>query len=1113
MATRHEQTFYRAIGIHDPRWTQSNVDEASSTASQDGPEPDQPVPDAALNSYAQLESYGTAAAGTTLTVKSVKEGTAVGGAAGGRFCWRPDTTADDNLGWLSFNKMTGWEAILVHDGLGSGTSFPRREGYQTPHAIRTPDHKVICVYNDYIAGEYKCAVRDPLADTWTHYTIIAKSKDTSYGTPTVLRVPSGRLLCFYRLYELTETTTTYESLGMSFSDDDGATWIQGGKHIHPIRDTSALWYIRAVYHDGFITLLTYQGHYVSADLGASFTKITDAHDGYFDVGLSNYADAPLLTYYQFGDLVALNDGRVVLIKSYVTSGQTQIQRWVKDTPFGKFSDDPAAGTIVQYRSDDTDYSSGTSMYRISQACCACVDDAGDVYVLSRGATGDGERSSIQLAKLDGVTLAVVTGDDDTLSEGLSVPYYLHAADLGRDDGVFLDRWTLVPHKGALLVLTNQRAGNSTFWFSLYEMRLGGYSNYDWRVQTFGGRRLAAAAGYTTGGLLYVPLEVPSTIAAWTSTGTATAEINANAELRTDNTDADSIFWEATGGSVGQPIVCMWRVKSEQTSLGAACHVRARIANGTQEYVAVVEVSDTAANLVDEHGTTTLGSVTGLSGSDYRDYLFVVESTALAAGCKAALFYRAITGGRWIEAASGSLTDTAGTPSVANSIRWGKKSGTGTGNTLWRFFGVCHDVHEWITGIASTGTYTNPGDLIGRPYALNQLYVDEGTRLASIGSSTYRNDEWTIPTRYEYGYHQLDPTIAGSPSVKWRAVDAAEQTIIWELDGAGVDARFLSTSIYCYIGEPNFTTATLEGYDGSAWNVLLTLNTTTDLQSLAFTRVGAYVTVDTGTSQAAARYVQLDELVNGYVLFDPSGSPPYARKILRNSEGIWTDQTNRRLEIEIDSSDLGSVPTSGTCEIRAPRVLGVRHNLKTAYEAYRVKVDAQTTEEGKLQAGVVSVGPIVVLGRDYDYPWSWSIEPNAELTEGADGQRRVQSLGPARRAVELSWPEGWDMSQIQGTPDPDYILARNAAGYEGIGVRADATILEGLVRRTEGGRYPVVLIPKMPPAVTVSDQACMTGISEMLYGRTLGGVTRVTINGDDFTDEVVTINAITIEEEV
>ena len=93
------------------------------------------------------------------------------------------------------------------------------------------------------------------------------------------------------------------------------------------------------------------------------------------------------------------------------------------------------------------------------------------------------------------------------------------------------------------------------------------------------------------------------------------------------------------------------------------------------------------------------------------------------------------------------------------------------------------------------------------------------------------------------------------------------------------------------------------------------------------------------------------------------------------------------------------------------------------------------------------------------------------------------------------------------------MARTGAGYEGIGVRDDATLLRGVLRRQSGAVLPVVYLPKIDPATPATNVYQYSSPAKALYGRIVSPVTSTAILGNEAQDEVVTVDAVTIEEEV
>ena len=1107
MGTKYTQTSWRGVCLLDPRWSYANYSVAHSTATQDGAEADQPVITSGRGSYMMLEARGSITEDdTVIDVLQQKEGLSSGGTSGGRFVWKnEDDSATQYKGWLAYNKVTSFEQVLFSTSAGNPyTSFG---GYQAPHGLRTPGHRAIVVYDDQTsaAGVVKCMYRDITAASWTHVTIYTQGANSTHSHPTIVRLKGGRLLCFYILETLSEAGSTYSTLGMSYSDNDGAAWTVGGVNINSfqILNTATIYRLRVVEQNDVLTMVvgyiaasspTNQiDHYVSFDLGASFEEIAEAEDG---SGNNTIGQA-----YSW-DLVSLPTGAVLWVGVEPnTSATAKLRQYQKFTPKQAFEDDPGGGTNLLSDCDNA----------TAGGVAACVDDEGFVYVLARKVSGQ-PRSRHALVKCDAATLAGISatvGDgDDLLFSGIGAATIgrNEPIDLGNDDATHLAAFTMFPWGGCLEVLSNHNAqgfaGPVHTRLSLLELKLGGYSTIDWKVQTWGKH---SDASPDTFGMLYIPIEVPSTIAAWTVATSGSAPV-ASVVADGMNLTATAGTYSVTraGGSAAQPVLCWVRLKL--TSAASVANddvaVKLQIGDGSSGYKIKLRFSNNGFALFDDQSGAQIGStVTGLNTATHHDYLISLESN------KCATYYKNdVNGEEWTAGPnSGGLTNAG---AITNSITWGhlaNKSGTFTGSSQWLAVGCALDGCTTATGLADG--FANPADLIGRPNSIHWQYVTRGAQIRSIGSAGYRNDSFKIATRYERGVHLLDPALHASPSVKWAAKnDTAQQELHYELQGVN-PAGFLSSSIFLYIAKPNFRTAYLEGYTGSGWTTLITIDAAAGLSGLSYSRVGNEITVNTSVSQTANRYIEMDEFADGYAAF--SGS---TFQIARNSEGVWSSGDARRVVFTL-LGDVSALGATGTVDIIAPQVLGIRHKMPTSFQRYRVRIPAFTTMEDKIQAGIIFAGPVAFLGQDPDWGTVFGEDPNIETSESRNGARMVQQRGQNRRRVEVSWPSGWDLTDLYtSNPDPAYIVARNSAGYDGVGVQGDATILNGLLRRTAGGRYPVVYLPKMEPATGASDESTYTG-NRCLYGRIVGGVTRQVLVGDEYTDTVQAVQTVTIEEEL
>ena len=1100
MANPYTQLTWRGICLLDPRWAFSAYDVANSTATQDGAEADQPVSATARGSWMQIEARGNVStAGTRVDVKVQKEGVARGNTGGARFLWRDEgDAADEWKGWLAYNKLTSFDYLLYKNSAGDpGASTG---GFQAPHGIRTPDHRAVVVYDDHENTEVRAMYQDATAGTWSHVTVYAKGSNW-HAHPTICRLTGGRLLCFFILETLTEGAVTYFTVGMAYSDNNGEAWTTGAIHAGGIKINSYVGVARigrlrvvaqadiltmVIGYDASAAPVNQIAHYVSIDLGASWDQITEASDG------SGSTIGDLESW----DLVALPTGSVLWVG--VERSALGLRRFEKSSPYQAFDDDPDGGASWLASVDNA---LGTSV-------AACVDDEGFIWVLARRSTGL-PRSRYQLVKAHADTLTKITAtaspSDDLLhsGSGAATSGPNEVLDLGDDDTSTLVMSTIFPWRGYLACVSNH-LGQASTKKSLVELHFGGYQSLDWKDQTWGIHDDAAPDRF---GMVYVPIEVPNTIAGWTVTtsGTApTASIVANGLNLT--AAAGTYRVSRLGSTAGNPALVWIRLKvtSATTILtnDVACQIQ--VGDGTTGYRVSVRFSNDGVALYDDIALASVGAtITGLSTATHHDYLINVENG------RASVFYRDdVKSEEWIKGPRGSLSSSAG---IYGNIEWGHRSnasGTFTGASQWLMVACALDNAETATGFSDASSADlNPANLVGRPFAIHWEYLTRGCQMRSVGSTGYRGDQFEIPTRYERGVQLVDPALHPSPAVMWSSTShAAEQELHYALEGAA-SAGFLSSSIFLFIARPNFRTAYLEGYTGAAWVTLITIDAAAGLSGLSYVRTGNEITVDTGASQTAQRFIELDEFVDGYAVF--SGS---AFRIERNSEGVWTDATQRRPRFVLEG-DASGVGATGSVDIVAPQVLGIAHKINTAYQRYRVRIPAATTAEGKHQAGIIMAGPVAFMGQDPDWGSVFGEEANVEISEGRDGRRFVEQRGRNRRRVEIAWPAGWDMSSLYGaTPDPAYIVARNSAGYEAVGIQGDATILEGVLRRSAGGRYPIVYVPRLEPATVSSDESAYTG-NRVLYGRISGSATRQVLVGTEQESEVVALSTVTIEEEI
>lgn len=1075
----------RALLLVDSRFDADHISDLSSYTEQ-GYEPGQPAP--STSGFLALEGLGTLTtdAAVDLVIGTSQSGAPVGDDEGGRFTWRYDSgAATTRRGFLQHNKITGFHYARY---AASGS------GYQSPHGLRTPLHRAIIAYANGADSRVSVSYRDPEDTSWTHVNV-----DTSGAwKPCLVALPRAgggqRILCLYLRNDYSEGGTSYWTLSASYSEDDGATWSAARKWITgwKVATSSATFErIRAVYHNGYITVLVsgYSGvstpemrHLLSADLGSSVTEI------------ESYTGSGGPTGRYSWDL-AVNSAGTVIAFYGLTTVSNYIHYATKATPFSTFSGSP------DY---DTQVGSGvvTDTTLSEYALSACVDDEGFLWLFSRPTAVN--RANLICTRLNLDTLQ--TALDYTLAVGTDVR---HPAALAGNNVEYLTHFHVFPWRDRLLVATNHESAAATTENSLSIIELGGYSSLDWRNNSFGW----IGSGSTLSGLAYLPLQVPSAFTGWTTTAGGSEAIDSDGLVI--STTAATQYYTRSGGA-GRPMLVWARIKvTSGGSLGSNdVAILLDNDNGTTRYTAILRLRLNGANqearVYDNLLPGQVGSdVTGL-GTDFVDYLFVLEDNEVA------LFYKAPSESLWTVGPAGTLSSGASAAAV-NSLQWAHRA-TATAVSKWAMLLSSIDDEAANHGLTD---FTNPDDLIGRPFSLRPLWIGktEGMQVRAKGGPAYKGDSWTFRASARYGARNLTPANAPSVDTPWRSASNTLQTLAWEPND-GSPTRLLGSSIGICLLRPNFKSCYLEGHDSGSgtpgtWTTLLTINTTSPMGTGLLCDVAGDWLIPSASTAAGSRYLQGGELIGGYAIltWTGGGGGTAAYPILDNTAGVWRDPaSSAAAEIRI-SGDTSSISGDVTIEIVPPAVVAVKHGATSDYDAYRLRIPAsQTTYQGYYTLGLALIGPLLVFGTESSWGRVEAVESQVERSRLRSGMPVTRTLGRPRRRAELAWTEPLPTRQLYGSsPAPDYLVARNAAGYPGLVARRDGHLLSGLLARSDGFAR-VVYLPAVDAATVSTSAYVYAGPPWLLYGSITGPVTVTSVLGDEAETETVTINTVTIEEE-
>jgi len=127
-----------------------------------------------------------------------------------------------------------------------------------------------------------------------------------------------------------------------------------------------------------------------------------------------------------------------------------------------------------------------------------------------------------------------------------------------------------------------------------------------------------------------------------------------------------------------------------------------------------------------------------------------------------------------------------------------------------------------------------------------------------------------------------------------------------------------------------------------------------------------------------------------------------------------------------------------------------------------------------------------------------------------GHRTTRPLGLPARIEEFSWIDGLDTTDIWEDTEPDYALASTSVTAEPAASVADVPqLVEGLTRLLYGPDRRVIYLPSIPKAGTT---VTLVRREELMLGSITSPIRIEAVQGEEISDEVVRVAAVTFEEE-
>jgi len=1041
---------------------------------------------------AELQASGTQADGSQIEVYAVRGGNAgpVPGSAlnlgSAAYAWR-------NVGDPFWRGWDPPSTISAYEFVDRSTTAA---AWKDPHVLATSDGTIYCITQE--AGRYVTVWKRPMSSGVWASTRVYDSVNSVYtgavhAAPCLVALPSGRLVALFWLYDASGS-----GIASSMSDDDGATW-----STPQLVETTlgAAGYvvtrIRAAYLSGQVCMLatTVVGaidaviQFASVDGGASFVLVNTPGDwqgGYAEI----VAHA--------GAFVACSINPAATTSS--SNCVPRSRRWASAFTSGA----TATGVFLQSDSETRTWGTVAAGLLTAADLAMCVDQNDTLWVIgSNYDVGHGAlREYYTTRSEDGGSTWALVGKSGARAWWRGLDTATHPQDV-----------TVCAQGGRLVVLCNQAANPGTADDSLCGIYLGG-STAIGQPQMI---RAVSLQDYSCGqSVTWLPWDLPqNTGATWTASGGGAPTITFTGQgLRVQHAViADAQRWQATPTTTNaQGIVAMMECKV----VAGTARLGATISGGANGYACEIQVTPSTIVLRDVVAGTTVNSVTTTAGASGVQVKFGLgDDTGVNNQGKVYAYYRPTSTNadrNWIflgraEARTTYLQRSGAV--VADAVYFETASGTATGDYYFRQVAYAAGADAGVN--LYTGQFTEfPTGTLGQTFgAAPSPLAETGVKLAMTDGPARAGEQWTISTQYRYPVSRIDPLNSPSPDARWRSTsDAAENCIVWSMTEATPPEGNLWG---VYVDGANWSTATVEGWDGAAWVSLGTLSLVLG-SSLRYTRAGEIVNCAPLVGSADIDdYIQRDAL-RGCIWRGGGGATP--RYIRTNTGGRWLGSallSTTRPTIVLETFSVADTAAGSSASITSPRGCLVIRNL-TAYSRIALRIGAQSTPEGYFTLGAAVIGPITWLG-NYDFARQMGIETNIDTVEAGNGSRRKRKQGKPRRYAQIAWTDGIDTSNTHDTA-PDYVEPYTGGTPMG-GPAAIATDVLGLVMQNDVS--PVVYLPKLViPASAATSM--IKAYDLLLYGTIETDTIQMdTVVGDEHTGsgsgELVRVGTMRIDEQL
>ena len=1017
-----------------------NVWTAQSTFTTADERAGDPIP--SQNSPMQIVAKGAQSGSSSLTIKTQKAGYA-GYTAGFIFT---DNQTSTTYGRDPQNALSRFQNIKFSSSVLTS--------YQNPAGLDTGEGSLLVSYQKTLSPNRQVIVSKILqTDTTTDATVYTESATiTGYDLLSDMCIlPDGS----YFLCHLSGSSSSVNV--RTYTSETGASWTLRAKKTlsdeisigtstgsgvsfqnhNPKRIRIAqsggvlLLMIETVWNDTGATKRNRLLQYASSDLGGSFVQITTANeiDDHSFHSIDLYANKGIFRFGFYGDK---KPSYMIMPSAFTSAHKLR-----------------TAGALIEIAGATC---SGTNDFMTDGDLSIWTDEGASHHVLARNSGGGGEyriswsEDAIQWrvmgADINGAGRALRTGDD---SSTIKNSYALS--------------WT-----GKTVVLCEPVATETNNSLSMLSM--GGYSSVTLPpaalVNSMNAEWNRLSYGYN-----YLAVDLFSNFAGVTKTAVSGAEALHSGGVFIQNqeffTVTPTLSGMATADIIDKGLIVHARISSMTggNTTNTFRGINLKIDDTTEDYEAEVRVSPTTIKVRDVNGSADLITIGSLA-------LNTVELIVCISNNTVSVYYRDVdaegNSRAWVDGGtSSSLTDGGGGGSSQQRVRWGNLQTTGgTFETVWssisfaQGFQISQQLH----------TFANPDDLMHRAYPTIErfAFVADNVSISTGDGQTYRGDEYTITPDSQFTINNTLYAVSPTPRVYWKSAavvsgNVPEQFIAVKLDPdttIHVNESLPNDIVGIHLSGYNFRDANLEYYSSGTWSVLDAFETAINSKCNVAGR-----TVRGETSASNKPYFRYNECAGWRVRIQGTGENYVWRTVVSNSEGVFggTATTTKQAVLLLDDAVTISGITNTVIEL-IPNNMTLLVNLNgRRVEALGLRVVAQDTLENDVRIGLMSIGSVLIPGKQYQRGRTISIDSGTESTETQSGVMYSRNYRPSRRTFRIAWTEGIDITDLQGNnPDPDYWIANVSSG-EPIAIENDVPdLLQGLLDYLQGAKTPIVYIP-------------------------------------------------------